>query len=216
MAQPKLAQYFAAILTTSAACSVQAATLQYDPAESSNYAIADITLSLTAFGGTNDVVHDSALLTDGDLSTGHNFGRFLDPGLLDVSVDLNSPSTTDLFRLTRFSVIFAIDGVPLDAGSPQLLFTDASGTPQTLSTTTTSLPNARIEVEAAIDPSGFLLDPGTSLTLENIDLPFTEPEALIREVIVEGSSEPIPEPSSLALLTLSGLLVTRRRRCFMR
>lgn len=206
-----LPQSVTAIAMITAANSASAVTLEYDPAESANYAIADITLSLTAFGGTNDATGDFALLTDDDLNTGISFGRFLDPGLLDVAVDLNNPATTDRFRLTSFTVVVAIDGVALDPASPVLQFTDADGVPQALSTTSTAA-GFGFEVDADIAPTGNLLDAGTTLTLSGIDLPFTEPEARIVEVIIEGVGEPIPEPTSLALLGLGGLIVSRRRR----
>jgi|GEM_PF-4175989 len=202
------------IAALGAVAPAQAVTLDFDPVPGPDYAIADIELNLTDGGSTTNEPGDRTDLTDGDLTTGINFGRFLNPGLLDVGVTLTTPTTTDLFRLTGFEVVFNNEAAVLDPSTPQLLFTDADGVPQALSTTITFQPFGFFtltHVEADFGSSDFLLLPGTTLLLSGIDLPLVELEIEVTEVIVEGSVEPIPEPTSLALLGLGSIALLRRR-----
>lgn len=198
-------------VTIGMAASAQAVTLEYDPAPSVDYAINDFTASIPS----NIALGGLSLLTDDDpITPGLLFGRFLDPGLLDLGVVLNTPTSGDLFRLNHFEVVFSFDGNSLEGQAPQLLFTDANGAPQALNTTTTfgNSPVQLLTIEANFGSSDFLLSPGTTLTLSGVDFPVLETETTLNEVIIEGIAEPIPEPGSVALLALGGLTLLRRRR----
>ena len=159
----------AAVFATACAGSAQAITLDYDPSPGlPGYAISGFEFNSSS--GSLNPSEDRADLTDDDLGTGLNFGRFI--AGFDVIVDLNTPTTTD--GLGPFG--------------------------------------QESRIETNVGATGFLLLPGTTLSLVGANLGNIEPETVLVEVIVEGSAEPIPEPSSLALLGLGGLLIARRRR----